>query len=295
VPAYTSNVKFFAVFPKYKGIYYEQRPRVPGAGGTILTVIFAAMAVYSIIVPSYNQVKFIGETLENLSLLKTEAAKNNIGVELIVVDNCSDEPTLDLIRKYKGIIDLLIVEKDKGQYDAINKGLAKIKGEYWTWLNTDDLIDVKGFLEIAAYLKKNPGADYIYGDVAYIDERSQFHKNSSTPELSLDRLLRKDASISQPGSFFRTAFTEKIGNLAPYHFAFDYEYIIRCLKNHALVVKLDTTVAYFRYYRSSKSGSQDYRFLQEQKLISRQHGRSFFTMLGFMLTIRILKRRLFNA
>lgn len=217
-----------------------------------------------------------------------------IGIQVIVVDNCSDPATLSVIQSYKPHIDVLLIEKDKGQYDAINKGLKLITGEYWTWLNTDDLIDIDGFRKLAEVLKDRPQIDYIYGNVSYIDEHSQFHKTSSSGDLELNKLTRDDASISQPGSFFRTAFTQKVGELAPFHFAFDYEYVLRCLKNNATVHHLDTNVAFFRYYSASKSGSQDFRFLKEQLAITKIYGGTFLSKLGLLLRLRILKRKLLN-
>lgn len=252
------------------------------------------MSVYSIIVPSYNQEKFIKETLENLATLKAQAENTNIVIQVIVIDNCSGPSTQKIINDYKKIINNLIIEKDKGQYDAINKGLRLVKGEYWTWLNTDDLIDVTGFFKLTDYLADNPNTDYVYGDVAYIDENSVFHKNSTSGTLSYTKLLNQDASISQPGSFFKTSFTNKIGELSTFHFAFDYEYILRCLKNNAKVVKLDVNVAYFRYYSTSKSGSQDYRFLKEQLTINKLYGGKASSKLSLLLRLRIIKRKLFN-
>jgi glycosyltransferase involved in cell wall biosynthesis len=261
---------------------------------TDVKLIFAVVAGYSIIIPSYNQEKFIKETLESVAKIKARVEDINIVIQVIVIDNCSNAGTIKVINDYKGIINNLIIEQDKGQYDAINKGLKLVKGEYWTWLNTDDLLDLEGFLKLAHYLADNPKTDYIYGDVAYINENSELHKNYTSGTLSFERLLNEDASISQPGSFFRTAFTREIGELASFHFAFDYEYILRCFKHQAKTVKLDTQVALFRYYKASKSGSQDYRFLEEQLKINQLYGGKFLSKLSLMLRLRILKRKLFN-
>lgn len=252
------------------------------------------MTSFSIIIPSFNQDKFIRETLENVTLLKKQAEEKNIQVQLILVDNCSNQETMTIIDDFKENIDNLIIEPDKGQYDAINKGLKLVAGQYWTWLNTDDLIDIDGFFRIAELVYQDPDTDYVYGDVNYIDEHSKTYKSYSSGILTLDKLINTDASISQPGSFFKTEFTHKIGELAEYRFAFDYEYILRCLKHHAKIHKLDCNVAFFRYYNTSKSGSKDYRFIQEQNQISKDYGRSFFSILGIMFNLRILKRRLFN-
>ncbi|MCC6371044.1 MAG: glycosyltransferase [Bacteroidia bacterium] len=252
------------------------------------------MAGFSIIVPSFNQDKFIRETLDNLATLKLKAAEKNSVVQIIVVDNCSDKATASHIKSFSHIIDNLFIEKDRGQFDAINKGLKVVTGDYWTWLNTDDLIDIDGFFKLVDELNKHPETDYIYGNVSYIDEQSKFSKSSSSGKLSLVKLVHKDASISQPGSFFRTAFTKRIGELAPFHFAFDYEYILRCLKYNAHLLHIQTNVAYFRYYTTSKSGSRDYRFLKEQLHINQQYGGHLLSKLGIMLNLRILKRKLFN-
>src|SRR5882724_10444150 len=107
------------------------------------------MASFSIIIPSFNQDKYIRETLENMALLKKEAAKKNIKVQLILVDNCSNQETISVIDDFKEEIDNLFIENDKGQHDAINKGLKVVAGQYWTWLNTDDLIDMEGFFKVA--------------------------------------------------------------------------------------------------------------------------------------------------
>ncbi len=253
------------------------------------------MATFSIIIPSFNQDKYIRETLENLAQLKKEAIKKGIQIQLVLVDNCSNQETATIIDDYKDIIDNLFIEKDKGQYDAINKGLRVVAGDYWTWLNTDDLIDLEGFFKIAELVEKNSSLDYVYGNVGYIDENSKFYKSYSSGTLSLDALVSADASISQPGSFIKTSFSSKIGELAAYHFAFDYEYILRCFKNNAKAEKLEINVAYFRYYNSSKSGSKNYRFLKEQMTISKLYGRKLFSKLTFMLSVRVIKRMLFNG
>ncbi len=252
------------------------------------------MASFSIVIPSFDQDRYIRETLENVVLLKKQAAQKNIKVQLILVDNCSNKETAAVINDFKSEIDNLFIEKDKGQYDAINKGLKYVAGDFWTWLNTDDLLDIEGFFKTAEILNANNEIDYIYGNVGYIDAHSKFYKSYTSGNLSLEKLTQGDASISQPGSFFRTEFTKKIGELQEYRFAFDYEYILRCFKYKAKVHKLEDNVAYFRYYDASKSGSKNYKFLQEQFSISKLYGRSFFSKLTFMLMIRIIKRRLFN-
>jgi len=260
---------------------------------TVLKNVYLYPMRFSVIIPSYNQIKFIEATMKNIVDIKQLCREHNTELEVIIIDNCSIPEVKAVFENYKNSIDVLKIEPDKGQYDAINKGLNYVTGEYWTWLNTDDLLDRKGFLEILNYTKKHQ-VDYIYGDIEIIDEFGKSISIASSGKISLDSLTTKDASISQPGSFFRTEFTKKIGLLTNYQFAFDYEYILRILKNNGNVVKLDAIVAKFRYYQESKSGSQDARFLMEQLNIAKLYGCKSLSKLSLMLKLRILKRKLLN-
>ena len=85
----------------------------------------------TIVTPSYNQGRFIEETI--LSVLNQDYPS----IEYIVMDGGSTDQTLDILRKYTGRL-TWYSEKDKGQSDAINKGLRLAKGEILAYLNSDD-------------------------------------------------------------------------------------------------------------------------------------------------------------
>lgn len=247
---------------------------------------------FSVIVPSYNQDRFIERTFENLRSLKEKAPSHGCQVELLLFDSCSGPAVADIIRKYEHIFDKVEVKKDKGQYDAINKGIQALTGDYWTWLNTDDLIDEEGFFRMAALLGKEPGTDYIYGTIDVIDESGELIRSSVAPQLDLERLLNRDAGIWQPGSFFRKAFTDKIGLLAEYNCSFDYEYVLRLFKNHANIRVCDFRLAFFRMHSSSKSGSIVRQFVKEQSEISRRYGRRPLSYLSLLFFLRKIKHNI---
>ena len=83
----------------------------------------------SIIVPSYNQVEFITYTLKNLAEIKKKASVVGIFIEILVFDSESNERVQQIIRDYQQEIDFVEIKKDKGQYDAINKGILKCTGD----------------------------------------------------------------------------------------------------------------------------------------------------------------------
>jgi glycosyltransferase involved in cell wall biosynthesis len=249
---------------------------------------------YSIIVPSYNQPDYIGKTLGNLAELKKRAADKDISIEILLFDSESNQATRQIIDHYRTILDHLEIKKDKGQYDAINKGIRMVKGKFWTWLNTDDYIVPEGFFAIHEELKNDPSIDYIYGDIEVIDENDKLIRKAKSWPLNLDMLVNKEPAIFQPGSFFKTEMTNKIGLLRENNCCFDYEYILRLLKNGAKFKNINLTVSQFRLYANSKSGSIVPQFIQEQLIISRQYGRKSGSFLTFFLNLRKLKHKIFN-
>ena len=88
----------------------------------------------SVVSPSFNQVAFIQRTLDSV------AAQDHDDKEHIVVDGGSTDGSIEVIRAAQARNSDLkaIIEPDRGQADAINKGFAQSTGEVLAWLNTDD-------------------------------------------------------------------------------------------------------------------------------------------------------------
>jgi len=248
---------------------------------------------FCIIIPSFNQPNYIEFTFQNLVELKRQATLKEIKIEIFLFDSCSNQETQFVIEKYKFLFDFMEIEEDNGQYDAINKGILKCTGDYWTWLNTDDLLDIDGFFKIVDVLTANSSIDYIYGGVTYINEKGETLKTVDTWKLSLDQLVTEEPAIFQPGSFFKKSFTDKIGLLKSYQCCFDYEYILRCFKYNANVYQCNYAVSHFRYYKTSKTGSITPIFIKEQLLISHDYGRKWHHYLTLFSKLRLLKHLLF--
>jgi glycosyltransferase involved in cell wall biosynthesis len=249
---------------------------------------------FSIIIPSYNQDEFIEQTFKNLLQLKKKAKENSIDIEILLFDSESNEATQKVIQTYKNLFDCLEIKKDKGQYDAINKGINKATGDYWTWLNTDDLIETDGFLKLVEIVKASP-VDYIYGSILFTDEDGKEVKiNHSTP-LSIDKLVNNNPGIYQPGSFFKKDFTNKIGLLAPYECCFDYEYVLRIMKNNGKLHQCDFPVAKFRLHKRSKTKNSTIKFVKEQLIISKLFGRKTLSKLAFIAFLRQIKHGLYGT
>lgn len=248
---------------------------------------------FSIIIPSFNQHAYIEETLKSTLEIKEKAKAHGLEVEILLFDSESRLEVQTIISKYKEQLDFVEIKKDKGQYDAINKGIERCTGDYWTWLNTDDTLDEDGFFKLADYLKNDPSVDYIYGRIDYIDENSEHMRTFDSYAISEEMLITKVPGIFQQGSFFRKEFTNKIGLLKNYNCCFDYEYVLRCLHNHSKMRVCEFKVANFRQHSISKTGSLTPVFIREQLKISKDYGRKPWNFLTWFSHLRLIKHKLF--
>jgi len=248
---------------------------------------------FSIIIPSFNQQAYIEKTLQNAIEIKNLAKTKNCEVEILLFDSESNDEVQSIIRRYMPGLDYVEIKKDKGQYDAINKGILKCSGDYWSWLNTDDLIDINGFFKLVEVLRQDPEIDYIYGGVDYINEQGKVTKNYAAFDIKFKTLYSFSPGIFQPGSFFRKKFTDKIGLLKPYQCCFDYEYVLRFMKHGAKVQCCRFVVSNFRFYATSKTGSIIPVFIKEQLEISKIYGRKPYHFLSYFSHLRLLKHTLF--
>ncbi len=115
--------------------------------------------IFSIITVVLNGEKFLRETIESV---KNQSFKD---YEYIIIDGGSTDKTLDIIKEYSEHIDFWISEKDRGLYDAFNKGILMAKGKYIGIINSDDIYTINALKIINGYFSNNLEIDFIFGSV----------------------------------------------------------------------------------------------------------------------------------
>lgn len=171
----------------------------------------------SVVVPSYNQGKFIEKTIRSIIL------QNYPDLEIIVVDGGSTDGSVETIRKYADWISFWVSEKDRGQSDAINKGLARATGEIFCWLNTDDFFLPGALFTVAAayQLNENPDVQVWVGAADKVDENGNLIYAINPDDLTREsfyhwRNPQKPAgkgNFLQPSCFFTRRAWEVAGPL----------------------------------------------------------------------------------
>ncbi|MBV6467082.1 MAG: hypothetical protein PGMFKBFP_02416 [Anaerolineales bacterium] len=221
------------------------------------------MTLVSIVIPSFNQVSYLETTL--LSVLGQDYPR----VETIVMDGGSTDGSADVIRSYEKRLAYWVSKKDAGQADAINKGMARARGEIVAWLNSDDYYLPGAVRAALRAFERNPDALLVYGDMLAVDERGQTINALRYRQLTLEDLLSFQI-IGQPAVFMRRAAFERAGGLdRSYHFLLDHHLWIR-IAAQGRILHVPQTWAAARYHaeaknraRASEFGSEAFRILKE--------------------------------
>ncbi len=217
----------------------------------------------SIIVPSFNQGRFLEE------MIRSAGAP---GVELIVIDGGSTDETMNVIAKYESRIAYWLHEPDRGQADAINKGLRKATGDVVTWFSADDVYVDGIFAALEEAWRGNPRAIYA-APVANFYARGR--QTLTRPRgLSLENVVQywqRQSQWHDPGLFWSRAVIDAVGEIdISLHYAFDYDYLARALQ-HFDVEYVGQVAAGFRLHRDSKTISQTEAMMAETAAVSRRY------------------------
>jgi glycosyltransferase involved in cell wall biosynthesis len=210
----------------------------------------------SIITPSYNQAAYVEYAIR--SVLSQDYPE----IEYIVVDGGSTDGSLEILERYASRLAWRVSEPDRGQADAINKGLEHSSGELIAWLNSDDLYlpgAVSGAVEA---LQRNHEAGMVYGDAVTIDAGGCPIKALRFPDWGLEELMGFRI-ICQPAVFMRRSVVAEVGFLdISYHYMLDHHLWLR-IAEISNIVHIPQIWAAARHHPAAKNVAQPSEFGRE--------------------------------
>jgi glycosyltransferase involved in cell wall biosynthesis len=203
----------------------------------------------SIVTPSLNQGRYIERTIRSV------VCQDYPHLEYLVLDAVSTDGTVEVLRQYEDVIDLLIIEKDRGQADALNRGFGLARGDILAYLNADDCYASPHVVSTAVeHFLANPDVDVIYGRRWTVDDTGQFLDTTPFRPFKQDFLYLVDY-IPQETTFWTRQIYEKAGKRinTGYNFAMDYELWFRFLEAGAQFLSVPKVFGLFRTYADQKT------------------------------------------
>jgi len=218
----------------------------------------------SIVTPSFNQGRFIRATIESV------LGQDYPHIEYWVIDGGSTDETLNVLRSFEADPRFhWISEPDRGQSHAINKGLARCRGEIFNWLCSDDCL-TPGALRLVVEAWRAAGPSLIYGYTRYIDETGK----------DLGRYAKGKPAVSgvycmpQPSVFLPLKAVQEAGGVdETFHYAMDLDLWSRIMGLYP-AVHVPYDLSLYRLHDSSKTVIQTLEFLRDFERVAIQAVRS---------------------
>ena len=226
---------------------------------------------FSIVTPSLNQSRFVEDALLSVK------EQNYPRVQHIVIDGASTDGTIEILKRYATAPGWeylqWISEPDRGQSDALNKGVRRAQGDVIGWLNSDDRYRPGCFREVAMAFDRYPSVDVLYGDYACIDEHNHFTQVRREIEFSRFILLyHRVLYIPSTATFFRRRIFDD-GNFFDLSLAndMDYEFFLRLAEKRYSFKHIPTLLADFRWHPESKSSTLSRPILRQHDLTAERY------------------------
>jgi glycosyltransferase involved in cell wall biosynthesis len=247
----------------------------------------------SIVTPSYNQGQFIEVTIRSVLL------QGYPNLEYLIMDGGSTDASVSIIRKYEPWLSCWVSERDKGQADAINKGLDRSTGAILAWLNSDDTY-LPGALHHAA--EALAGAGETVGAAAgaghRVDESGRILLTRQLPEINYESILMwlQPNYFPQPSCFFTRAAWAQCGPLdSTLHFGLDLALWLEIARVFEFR-RIDAPLSNSLVHAAAKTIAEIERATVDIALIMTRHGREDLARIHLRkLVIRSLEYRKLEA
>lgn len=227
----------------------------------------------TIVTPSFNQAAFLEQTIQ--SVLDQGYANLQFGI----VDGGSTDGSGQIIERYRHRLDFAIIEPDRGQTHALNKGLRHADGDLVGWLCSDDTLLPGALGRVAETAAAHSDRDWFAGACVMTDIAGKpLNTIQSTANLTLPGVLLRDPNhpfeLPQPAVFWRRSLNDELGLLdESLHYTMDFEFWLRLLSAGHSPLTIDRPLATYRLHDESKTCATPYRFIREHAIVEARYAR----------------------
>jgi glycosyltransferase involved in cell wall biosynthesis len=204
----------------------------------------------SIVTLSFNQGRFLETAIRSV------VEQQDVDLDYIVVDPGSTDDSREVIERYRDRISQVVLERDDGPADGLNKGFSRAKGDLYGFLNADDVLKPGALAEVVQTFKALPEADVISGHGHLIDAEGHPIRRMYSDRFSLWGYLHGGVVLLQQSTFFRKqAFDLAGGFNADNRTCWDGELWLDMALAGKRFQRVNKFWAAFRVYESSITGS----------------------------------------
>jgi len=234
-------------------------------GGSPSRLVVVDRPLVSIVTPSFNQARFIRETIESV------LSQDYPHIEYIIMDGASSDDTAEVVKPYLDRL-TFVSEKDRGQSHAINKGFARARGEIVAWLNSDDVFLPGAVSRAVDAFRANPEAAVVYGEGYQIDIDGRLKSRfPHTRPFDLWSLVFFSDYILQQTVFFRKSALDVVGPVREdLHYVMDWDILIRLGKRFDFVY-VPEYMGSLREYGEAKTFVGGKKRIREIRDVLREH------------------------
>jgi glycosyltransferase involved in cell wall biosynthesis len=236
--------------------------------------------LFSIVIVNYNHGQYLEETIK--SILNQDC--NDF--ELIIVDGGSKDKSVEIIKKYEDKLAWWISEKDKGQSDAFNKGFSKAKGEFFFWVNADDILLPNSIKYAKNAVLINPKAMWFAANTIFFSNNGTIKWCSSGPKWVSYFIKNAPIYVFGPSTIFHNELFNLCGGFDEnLYFTMDTDLWMRFKNKGFMFKRIPKYFWGFRIHEASKTshsffGSTNKDFKKEQLFIAQKNNHQY-TKLGF--------------
>jgi glycosyltransferase involved in cell wall biosynthesis len=224
----------------------------------------------SIVTVCFNSAKTIRRALESIR------QQTYSQIEVIIIDGASTDDTVKIASEYKDLLITIVSEKDKGIYDAMNKGVSLASGDVVYFLNSDDeLIGASIIADAVSQFQLNGTLDMLYGDVVLRTPDSDHYRTHH--HINKKNVLH--TGICHQAIFARRSLFDKTNGFnLNFRIYADFDWIIRVFRANFSIKYFPRMVSVFH---SGGASMADEKYnLQERLMVQHQYEKGLTLWLG---------------